>query len=57
MSMLQDWDCGRPLEIDVLTDSITAMRDLAGVLTPTIDEIYALLRLRTSAAPPQRPAA
>ena len=57
MSMLQDWDCGRPLEIDVLTDSITAMRDLAGVLTPTIDEIYALLRLPTSAAPPQRPAA
>ena len=47
MSMLQDWERGRPLEIDVLSDSITAMRELAGVATPTIDDMYALLRLRT----------
>ena len=53
MSMLQDWNCGRPLEIDVLTDSVAAMRDLAGVPTPMIDEVYALLALRASAAPPQ----
>ncbi|MBT2301931.1 2-dehydropantoate 2-reductase [Variovorax paradoxus] len=50
MSMLQDWDRGRPLEIDVLTDSIAAMRELAGVSTPTIDEVYALLRLRVTSA-------
>jgi 2-dehydropantoate 2-reductase len=48
MSMLQDWDRGRPLEIDVLADSIAAMRDLAGVATPAIDRLYALLRLRVS---------
>ncbi len=50
MSMLQDWDRGRPLEVDVLTESVAAMRDLAGVATPTIDEVYALLRLRASSA-------
>ena len=50
MSMLQDWDRGRPLEIDVLTDAGAAMRDLAGVAPPTIDEVYALLRLRASSA-------
>lgn len=49
MSMLQDWDRGRPLEIDVLTDSIAAMRELAGLETPTIDEVYALLRLKVAA--------
>lgn len=50
MSMLQDWERGRPLEIDVLTDSIGAMSGLAGVPTPTIDAIYALLPLRVSSA-------
>ena len=50
MSMLQDWDRGRPLEIDVLTDSIAAMRERAGLATPTLDEVYALLRLRASSA-------
>jgi 2-dehydropantoate 2-reductase len=50
MSMLQDWDRGRPLETDVVTDSIAAMRELVGVQTPTIDEVYALLRLRVMSA-------
>ena len=50
MSMLQDWQRGRPLEIDVLADSVAAMRELAGVPTPTIDEVYALLRLRVTSA-------
>ena len=48
MSMLQDLERGRPLEIDVLADSVAAMRELAGVATPTIDEVYALLRLRAA---------
>ncbi len=50
MSMLQDWDQQRPLEIDVLTDSIAAMRARAGVATPAIDRLYALLRLRVNKA-------
>ena len=49
-SMLQDWEKGRPLEIDVLTDSIGATRELANVRTPTIDEVYALLRLKVLSA-------
>ncbi len=48
MSMLQDLQRGRPLEIDVLVDSIEAMRDLAQSPTPTIDDVYALLRLRAT---------
>ena len=50
MSMLQDWQRGRPLEVDVLTDSVAAMRTLAGIATPTIDEVYGLLRLRAENA-------
>lgn len=46
MSMLQDLERGRPLEIDVLVDSIEAMRELVGAETPTIDAVYALLKLR-----------
>ena len=52
MSMLQDLERGRPLEIDVLMDSVLAMRDLTPSLlpstTPTIDDLYALLRLRAA---------
>lgn len=50
MSMLQDLERGRPLELDVLVDSIGAMRELAGSATPTIDTVYALLRLRATKA-------
>jgi 2-dehydropantoate 2-reductase len=48
MSMLQDLERGRPLEIDVLMDSVLAMRELAQSPTPTIDDLYALLRLRAA---------
>ena len=48
MSMLQDLERGRPLELDVLVDSIEAMRELAQSPTPTIDDVYALLRLRVA---------
>ena len=47
MSMLQDLERGRPLETDVLLDSIEAMKGLAGLQTPTIDCLYSLLRLRS----------
>jgi len=50
MSMLQDLERGRPLEIDVLYQSIEAMKGLADCLTPTIDDMLALLRMRASAS-------
>jgi 2-dehydropantoate 2-reductase len=50
MSMLQDVERGRPLEIDVLIDSIEAMRDIADLPTPTIDDVYALLKLHVATA-------
>ncbi|HEY0184051.1 MAG TPA: 2-dehydropantoate 2-reductase [Rhodopila sp.] len=46
MSMLQDLERGRTLEIDALADSIRTMREIAGVQTPTIDLVLTLLRLR-----------
>lgn len=46
MSMLQDVERGRPLEVRVLVDSITAMKELADSATPTLDDVYALLMLR-----------
>jgi 2-dehydropantoate 2-reductase len=46
MSMLQDLERGRPLEYRVLTDSIEAMRQIAGLETPTIDAVLALLHMR-----------
>jgi 2-dehydropantoate 2-reductase len=49
MSMLQDLERGRPLEIDALADSIRTMREIAGVATPTIDLVLTLLRLRAGA--------
>lgn len=48
MSMLQDVERGRPLELAVLVDSIETMRDIAGVPTPTIDDIYALMKLHVA---------
>ena len=48
MSMRQDVERGRPLELDVLVDSIEAMRDIAGIPTPTIDDIYALMKLHVA---------
>lgn len=48
MSMLQDLERGRPLELDVLVDSIEAMREIAETPTPTIDTVYTLLRLRAA---------
>jgi 2-dehydropantoate 2-reductase len=50
MSMLQDLERGRVLEIDALADSIRAMREIVGVATPTIDLVLTLLRLRAGAA-------
>lgn len=45
-SMLQDIDAGRPLEIDALVTVVQELGELAGIKTPTIDTIAALVRLR-----------
>lgn len=50
MSMLQDLEYGRPLELDVLARSIDALRTLAAAPTPTIDTVLALAQLRARSA-------
>jgi len=44
-SMLQDFEQGRPLELDALVASVTEMGRLVGVPTPTLDQVLALVRL------------
>lgn len=46
MSMLQDLQRGRPIEIDVLADSVACMSRIAGVPTPTVDAVTALAKLK-----------
>ena len=45
-SMLQDFEKGRPMEIDALVGTVSEMGRLVGVATPTIDAILALVNLR-----------
>ena len=45
-SMLQDLEKGRPMEIDALVGSVSALGRLTSVPTPTIDTLLALVRLR-----------
>lgn len=52
MSMLQDLEHGRPLELDVLARSIGALSALAGKSAPTIDMILALSQLCANSARP-----
>ena len=49
-SMLQDYEQGRPLELEALVASVTEMGRLVGVPTPTIDSVLALVRLKASVA-------
>jgi 2-dehydropantoate 2-reductase len=46
MSMLQDLRRGRPIEIDVLADSVAAMSRISGVPAPTVDALTALTKLK-----------
>jgi 2-dehydropantoate 2-reductase len=48
MSMLTDLLSGKPLEIDALADSMADLSELAGLSTPTIDAMLALLKLRAT---------
>ena len=63
MSMLQDLERGRPLEYEPMLDSFRALRDIARLRTPAIEDVYALLQLRAASAkrsaqfhPQQQPA-
>lgn len=46
MSMLQDLQRGRPIEIDVLANSVAAMSRIAGLPAPTVDALTALSKLK-----------
>jgi len=48
--MLTDLQAGKPLEIDALANSIADLSELAGVETPTIDMMLALLKLRAASS-------
>jgi 2-dehydropantoate 2-reductase len=49
-SVLQDLEAGRPMEIDALYTVPLDMARLAGVPTPTLDLLAAMIRLRARAA-------
>lgn len=49
-SMLQDLERGRPLEIDALVAVVQEMGRLAGMATPTLDVVLALVRQRAALA-------
>ena len=50
MSMLQDLERGRTLEIDALVAAVQELGRLTGVQTPVIDAVLALVRERGRAA-------
>ena len=49
-SMLQDLERGRPMEIDALVGAVGELGRRAGVATPAIDTVLALIRLRARMA-------
>jgi 2-dehydropantoate 2-reductase len=46
MSMLQDLECGRSMEIDALVTAVRELGRLADIATPTIDAVLALVQER-----------
>jgi 2-dehydropantoate 2-reductase len=50
MSMLQDLERGRPLEIDALVTAVQELARLTAVPTPAIDAVLALAQARGAAA-------
>ena len=55
-SMLQDWDLGRPMEIDGIVTVVQDFARDAGLATPTLDTVAALLveKARVAAGPSTR---
>ena len=50
-SMLQDYELGRPLELDALVAVVTEIGRLVGVATPAIDLVLRLVRLKLGTVP------
>lgn len=48
-SMLQDYEAGRPLELDALVAAVTELGRLVGEPTPAIDLVLRMVRLRLAA--------
>ncbi len=46
MSMLQDFERGRPTELELLYASLRTIVDLTGMAAPTLETVYTLARLR-----------
>jgi 2-dehydropantoate 2-reductase len=46
--MLQDFELGRPLELDALVAAVAEIGRLVGVPTPTLDAVLALVRLKVA---------
>lgn len=44
-SMLQDIESGRPVEIDALVGSVQELGRVAGIATPHLDTVYAIVKL------------
>ncbi len=45
-SMLQDFDAGKPIELDAILGVVSELGGKLGIETPTIDALYAVVRLR-----------
>jgi len=49
-STRQDYEKGRPVELDVIVNAVREMGDIAGIETPVIDLVYALAAQKASVA-------
>lgn len=49
-SMLQDFDKGRLIELDAILGVVSEIGALVGLKTPTIDMLYAIVKMRASVA-------
>jgi 2-dehydropantoate 2-reductase len=54
--MLQDFEAGRPLEIDPLLTAVQELGILVGSQTRAIDEVMALLKLKVRSRSPNESA-
>lgn len=49
-STLQDYEKGRPVELDAIVNAVRELGDIAGIDTPTIDIVYALAAQKAALA-------
>jgi 2-dehydropantoate 2-reductase len=49
-SMLQDFERGRPIELDAIVGAVAELGDIVGVPTPMVDAVYALTRQKALTA-------